>query len=73
VTMSWGAGVWSRGEWGESSLGVMVDPSCYHIPWVFSNGVIHSGRVGCILAWMIGAGSGDVILKVLCMSDNRVE
>jgi len=22
----------SRGEWGESSLGVMVDPSCYHIP-----------------------------------------
>ena len=36
-------------------------------------GVIHSGRAGCILAWMIGAGSGDVILKVLCMLDHRVE
>ena len=36
-------------------------------------GVIHLGRVGCILAQMIGAGSGGVILELLCMSDHRVE
>src|SRR5882724_2117925 len=28
VTMSWGGRSVSRGEWGESGLGVMVDPSC---------------------------------------------
>jgi len=63
VTMSWGGRSVSRGEWGESSLGSWWIHLANHIPWVFSNGVIHSGRVGCILAWMIGAGSGDVILK----------
>ena len=36
-------------------------------------GVIHLGRVGCISAWMIGAGLGDVILEVSCMSDHRVK
>jgi len=36
-------------------------------------GVIHSGRAGCISALMIGAGLGDVILKVSCMSDHRVK
>src|SRR5882724_6910589 len=28
VTMSWGGRSVLRGEWGESGLGVMVDPSC---------------------------------------------
>src|SRR5882724_6215093 len=28
VTMSWGGRSVSRGEWGESGLGVTVDPSC---------------------------------------------
>src|SRR5882724_3954554 len=28
VTMSWGGRSVLRGEWGESSLGVTVDPSC---------------------------------------------
>ena len=36
-------------------------------------GVIHLGRVGWISAWMIGAGLGDVILKVSCISDYKVE
>jgi len=36
-------------------------------------GVIHSGRVGYILARTIGAGLGDVILKVLCILDFKVE
>ena len=36
-------------------------------------GVIHLGRVGCILAQTIGAGSGDVILKVSCISDCKVK
>ena len=36
-------------------------------------GVIHLGRVDCILAQTIGAGLGDVILKVSCMLDHRVE
>ena len=36
-------------------------------------GVIQLGRVGCISAWLIGTGLGDVILKVLCISDSKVE
>ena len=36
-------------------------------------GVIHSGRVGCISAQTIGAGSGDVILKVSCVLDYKVK
>ena len=36
-------------------------------------GVIHSERVGFILAQTIGAGSGDVIFKVSCISDFKVE
>ena len=36
-------------------------------------GVIHSGRVGYISAWTIGAGLGNAILKVLCISDFKVE
>ena len=35
--------------------------------------VIHLGRVGYISAQTIGAGSGDAILKVLCISDFNVE
>jgi len=44
-----------------------------HIPQVFSDGVIHSGREGCISARMIGAGLGDVILEVSCVSDYKVK
>jgi len=36
-------------------------------------GVIHSGRVGFISAPMIGAGLGDVILKVSCILDYKVK
>src|SRR5882724_1719668 len=36
-------------------------------------GVIHSGRVGYISAQTIGAGSGNAILKVSCISDFKVE
>ena len=36
-------------------------------------GIIHLGRAGCILAQTIGAGSDDVILKVLCVSDYKVK
>jgi len=36
-------------------------------------GVIHSGRVGYISARTIGVGLGDVILKVSCISDCKVE
>ena len=39
----------------------------------FLMGVIHLGRLGCISAQTIGAGSGDVILKVSCLSDHRVD
>ena len=36
-------------------------------------GVIHLGRVGHISAQMIGAGLGDVILKVSSILDYKVK
>ena len=36
-------------------------------------GVIHLSRAGCISAWTIGAGLGDVILKVSCILDFKVK
>jgi len=54
-------------------LGSQWNRLANHIPQVFSMGVIHSGRVGFISAWMIGEGSGDVILKVSCVLDCKVE
>ena len=74
VTMLWGGRSVSRGEWGESSLwghggSILLTMYCGSSP----AGVIHSGRAGCISAHTIGPVSDDVILKVLCMSDHRVE
>src|SRR5882724_6582567 len=34
---------------------------------------VSRGGMGCISAWTIGAGSGDVILKVSCVSDCKVQ
>jgi len=54
VTISLGSRSVSRGEWGESSLGGHSGIRlANHIPRGFSDGCIHSGRVGCISAQTI--------------------
>ena len=73
VTMSWGSRSVSRGEWDESGLRLMVGSILLTIYCGSSLvAVIHSGRAGCISDQTIGAGSGDMILELLYMSDHRV-
>src|SRR5882724_3901692 len=73
VTMLWGGKSVSRGEWGESNHRSTVDPSCQPcaacLLWQVS--YTQAGKTASQLRGY-ELSSGDVILKVSCMSHPRV-
>jgi len=56
-----------RGGNGVSPVLVTMIHLLTIIPWIFSDGVIHLGRVGCILTWTIEAGLVMWSSRCLCV------